>query len=247
MFEGEENTQENEEQTTESATETEATEQTTEQPGEVEQEKDSKKIPAWAQARMDELAFEGREEKRKRLAAERRAEELLTRIQNPTEEPKEPEVLTSQAQIEKLAEQKAAQMLRDSQFNDRCNSVYEAGKEEYSDFDDALGTFSRLGGVSRDLLEVVVELPDSHKVIHHLGSNPEDAQRVLKLSPTKMAIELTKISQNLGKEKKPVSAAHKPVRPVDGRSSANKDLHEIESTSEWMKKREAQLAAKRKR
>jgi hypothetical protein len=88
-------------------------------------------------------------------------------------------------------------------------------------------------------LEAVTQLPDAHKVLHHLGSNMDEAARILSLAPVPMALELAKLSQSAPKPK-PVSKAPPPIKPIDGQPTGTKSPEDM-SMEEWVEWREAQL------
>ena len=56
-------------------------------------------------------------------------------------------------------------------------------------------------------------------VIHHLGSDLEEAARISALPPVRMGVELAKIAQQTAQApaKRPISGAPAPIEPVSGR------------------------------
>ena len=95
------------------------------------------------------------------------------------------------------------------------------------------------------LLQAVVENDDAPKLLRMLGDDLDEAERLMKLSPTKLGAELVKMTN---KTVEPVSSAPKPIRPVGtGGSKTNAEIDPRDasradklSTREWMARRQAQ-------
>jgi hypothetical protein len=209
---------------------TEQTAQGTEQPQEAPKPKTD-----WAQRRIDQLTREKHEERRQReaLAAE------LAQYRQPTEQQQSQQPGQPQ-DIDQLVEQRAAQKLADRQFNDACNRVFQAGVKADPNFETNLRTLQSVGEISRDFLEVVTDMDEGHKVLNHLGANPDEADRILSLPPLKQARELAKIEASLGKAPPPppVSKAPAPISPVGSRTTPA-EPEEFASTEEyaaWVRK-----------
>jgi hypothetical protein len=199
-----------------------------------EGEKD-KRAP-WFQKRIDELTREKWEARREAQAATALAEAL--RNKQPDEEGK----ATPPAELEALVNRRAAELREAEAFNEACNTTYQKGKESIPDFDDAVKGYQLLGGLDtrRDYLEAVNSLPNGSQIFYHLGKNLDEGAHVLSLSPVKMALELTKISQKLSKAPA-VSNAPAPIKPLGGAANHDGDPEKM-SMSDWVKWREKQLA-----
>lgn len=196
------------------------TTQTTEQAQE-------KKQP-WFQARIDHLTREKYEAKRAQEQAEAEAKTLREQLARAAQMPPQtapqqttttptnyqpatfqaPQTFT-QADVERLAEQK----VRQERFNEQCNNTYQAGKKEFgAEFDSILANFKLLGGLDQHpaLLEAATAIPEGHRVLQHLGSNLDEAHRVLSLPPVQMAVEIARLSGTL--KGRAVSQAPPPVK-----------------------------------
>lgn len=227
-----------------------------------------KKQP-WFQKRIDALTAEKWEERRKAEGLQRQTEALLSQLaemrKNPSvspsvtpngaqqgaiTQPQQPAVTQTQpavteAEIEARANSKAEILMRERAFTKACNDVYEAGKNDYDDFDKSLRTFNMVGGLPTPLLETITEMPNAHKVLYALGKDAELTERVVKMPLTKAAMELARIESNLAKPVvRQVSSAPNPVRPLDSSGRVNEDP-ETMSMQEFVNYREKQLAAKR--
>jgi hypothetical protein len=181
--------------------------ETTEQPQQDKPKND------WVQRRIDQLTREKHEEKRQREALEQQ----LRQYQQPADNSQQPPQRQMSAD-EVRAE--AKRLIQQEKFDDACNKVFDAGKSEFQDWDSSLRTFQMLGGASPDFLEAITAMDAGHKVLHHLGQNPEVAERVLSLPPLRMALELARLESTVGQAKpKPVSNAPAPINPIGGRSA----------------------------
>jgi hypothetical protein len=196
------------------------------------QQQQEKPKSDWVQRRIDQLTREKHEERRQREALEAQ----LRQYQQPAETSQQ----TPQRQMsadEVRAE--AKRLIQEEKFNEACNRVFDAGKTEFPDWDSSLRTFQMLGGASPEFLEAVTAMDAGHKVLHHLGQNPETAERLLSLPPLRMALELARLESTVGQAKpKPVSQAPDPITPIGGRS-APVEPPEFATTAEqiaWWKK-----------
>lgn len=199
----------------------------------VEQPQQEKPKNDWVQRRIDQLTREKHEEKRQREALEAQ----LRQYQQPAEnsQQSQPKQMTAE---EIRAE--AKRLIQQERFDEACNKVFDAGKGEFgNEWDSSLRTFQMLGGASPEFLEAVTAMDAGHKVLHHLGQNPEVAERLLSLPPLRMALELARLESTVGKAKTPpVSNAPAPINPIGGRS-APVEPPEFATTAEqiaWWKK-----------
>jgi hypothetical protein len=187
----------------------------------------------WVQRRIDQLTREKHEEKRQREALEQQ----LQQYRQPAEQTQQPQQRQMSADDVRA---EAKRLIQQEKFDDACNKVFDAGKGEFgNEWDSSLRTFQMLGGASPEFLEAVTAMDAGHKVLHHLGQNPEVAERLLSLPPLRMALELARLESTVGQAKpKPVSNAPAPINPIGGRS-APAEPEEFASTAEqiaWWKK-----------
>ena len=163
------------------------------------------------------------------------------------------------AVVEREIQQRAAALAATQEFNRRCNETAEAGRLQYSDFD---AKVSKLVGLVdgndpvqvqnyNQFLSAAMETGEGSKLIYSLGGDLNEANRILGLSPLKMAVELTKLSARPVQE---VSGAPRPINPaasqgVNNRSgifSADDPNSDNLTTEEWMRRREEQVAERRR-
>lgn len=224
----------------------------------------------WAIKRINELTAKRYEAERKaetegkaRLVAEedaRKAKELIAQIKGATPpdsnaQPTAKPVGMTDAEMEKLIEERAVQKAQLAAFNSACNQVDATGKKEFADWKESLDNLTLVGALGKDVpsmfLETAVELKDPHKILHHLGKNMDEAARIAKLPPQKMAVEMARIEASFSAPPPPipVSAAPPPVIPVAGAtkiSSGSLDDPTL-SNEEWQRLRDEQVLAKKRR
>ncbi|MGE5650940.1 MAG: hypothetical protein ACM34A_12155 [Bacillota bacterium] len=216
----------------------ETTEQTQEQQASQDQQQETpeekaKKEP-WFQKRIGELTREKYEAKRAAEEAKQQAEQYrqyLAQLQQGEQPPQQPEV-----DVRTLAQQEAAKMLAEQRFNESCNKVYAAGKTEFPDFDQAVANLQMVG-VNRDFLELTTTSDAGAKLLHHLGTDLDEAARILALHPVQMARELTKLEFKLSQpQAKPVSKAPAPIKPIGTGGVTESGLSDDLPIDEWMRR-----------
>lgn len=203
--------------------ETETAEAEAEEPAEPEAEE------ADAESEKPKVSWETRrrqEETNKRRQAEKEAADLRAELARLKGGGKPAEETTDINEIRRQERERIRQEVHEQtaveQFNAACNRTFEEGSKEFPDFIDARNTLvETLGDELRSkpaFLEAITELPNGHKVFYELGKNPEEAERILQLSPIKMAIEIAKLSEKSAKPAPPksVSKAPPPVKPSAG-------------------------------
>lgn len=219
------------EQPSPEATTEQSQEQHTEEPA------DKGKKEPWFQKRIGELTrakYEGMREAETARAEARELREQLARVQQG--EQAQPNGVPQTA-----IQQEARRLLAEERFNESCNKVYEAGVAEFPNFPAALANL-QLVGVNREFLELAATSDAGAKLIHHLGSDLDEAARIVSLPPLQMARELTKLELKLSQTKaKPVSNAPAPITPIAGVVASSKDPSEM-SDAEFAKWRKAQIA-----
>lgn len=216
------------------------TEQPSSEPEATPAEPEPKKVP-WFQRRIDELTREKHEERRQREALEARLQQQpRPQAQQPAQQqPAAPQPgMISMADAEKLVEQ----TLTVRQFNEACNAIAETGEGKYADFDSAVSTFSMLGGPPPAFLEALTEFSkeEAARLYYDLGKNPDEAARVTKLSPAKMAVALAKMVAAPAKAL-PVSRTPAPISPITSnsgtRAGAEPDAKDQAAWTDWFNKK----------
>lgn len=213
-------------------TSTEATtEQTQEQQNDTANENKEKRTP-WFEKRIAELTREKYEARRAAEEAKAQAERYRQAIAQPEQgQQDEP-----QADVNTLAEQRARQMLAEQQLQQSVDKVWQAGKSEFENFDQAVSNL-QLVGASREFVELACSFDAGHKLIAHLGNDLDEAARILSLPPVHMARELTKLEFKLSQpQPKPVSKAPAPITPIGSGSATESGLRDDLPIDEWMRR-----------
>ena len=210
---------------------------------------DKPKKQPWFKRRIAEETYERHQATERARQAEARAaaaEAALAKagvnVEDPAKQTQQPAERTlTEQEIDRRADQKAVQ----KKFDDDCEVVYNSGKTEYPDFEDRVGDFFSAVKNAGPFLGVVVSMPNAHRLLHHLGNNPDEAQRIAALSPVRAASELTRLEMKLTAPKKQ-SKAPNPIEPVSGSSQKTSTApSEKDSMAEWMRKRSADLKERR--
>ena len=210
------------------ATET-APETGTEQPAEQEEEAPKPKQVPWFQRRFDQLTHEKYEAIRRAEAAEALADRLSKG---------EPAKADTPQDVDRLVEQKAAELAQQREFNAKCDTIYSSGSSEFGqEWDSTLANFGMLGGLNQPFLDVITQLPDAHKVLHQLGSDMDAAARIMSLPPAQMGFELAKLTSKPVKTA-PISKAPPPIAPLDGTGSPGGGEPDPSNVAAWIKWRE---------
>lgn len=216
----------------------EATTGETEETPEQAEEK-AKKEP-WFQKRIGELTREKYEAKRAAENAAQEAQKLREYVAQ-VQQGNQPD---GALDVESYVTSKAAEMVAERSFNEACNKVYETGKGEFKDFDQAVSNLQMVG-MNRDFLEIVSSSDAGHKVLHHLGTDLDEAARISALPPLQMARELTRLEYKLNQpQSKPVSKAPAPIKPIGAGGSPSSGLSDDLPIEEWMARRNKQRYGK---
>jgi hypothetical protein len=157
--------------------------------------------------------------------------------------------------VDRLAEARARELAVIHDFNRRCDEVALAGRRVFGEtqFNGQIANLQKV--IDQDdpasvqnynsFLMAAIETGEAAKLLHQLGSNLDEAQRIMGLPPTRMAVELTRLA--MGPEQQ-VSGAPRPINPVGGRGASHEQISPDDpdradhlATQEWMRRREAQL------
>jgi len=236
-------------------TNTEAVQQGEQQAGSQEAEQQQGKkhdSPEWAQRRINELTRKRYEQQARADYLEREVERLRATRQEADETQQPARQEDVEARAERLAEQKIAARQQEAKIVElRSNGT----KEFKAEFDTAMSTLQSLGAMDNDPQAIafsaaVLESDVPHKVLHYLGTNPDEATRILSLSPVQQARAIGLIEARLATatpNPPSVSKAPPPVKPVGSRSSAPTSLEHLPSDDidTFMKKERERAKARR--
>jgi len=202
------------------------------------------KTPEWVQRRFAEMT-------RARHDAQREADTLRAeadtyrRLLEATQQGEQPDqtqqpAVKAPVNDEERIRQAAQKLNAEQSFNARCNSVFDTGKAELPGFEESVKNLGMLG-IPHDFIAGVVGLDDAHKVLHALGSNPDEAIRILSLPPLQQGRELERIASKApARVTKPVSNAPEPINSrIDTGAPSGKSLENM-SMDEFIAARNSQ-------
>ena len=223
-----------------------------ETPAQTEVPEEPKQTP-WFTRRIDELTGKWRGAERQLEAANTRAAQLEAMIrqgQQPQGQTQpQPQAMTqaqlTQAQIQAEAQKLAAEQVQTQAFNDACNSVADAGKAQYADFNTVIANYANLGGLNEQFVRAALETDAAPQVIYHLGKDLDKAAEIMALPPLKQAVALARLADKL-KAPKAVSKAPAPIEPIGSRGSSGDKNPENMTTEQWMKWREKEAKDRRR-
>lgn len=237
-------------------TNTEAVQQGEQQAGSQEAGEDQQgkknEPPKWLQRRFGELTRQRAEYKAK---ADYLAQEL-ERARGGQQEPDQAQQPARQEDVQALAERLAEQKIAARQQEAKIAELRSNGAKEFkAEFDSAMSTLQSLGAMDNDPQAIafsaaVLESDAPHKVLHYLGTNPDEATRILSLSPVQQARAIGLIEARLTTatpNPPSVSKAPPPVKPLGARSSAPTSLEHLptDDIDTFMKKERERAKARR--
>jgi hypothetical protein len=120
-------------------------------------------------------------------------------------------------------EQETAKKVQDAQIKETFDSYNKRVSEfrgEHDDFDEVVGRDDI--SIPQSVQLAIVEMDNGPEVAYYLGQHPEEAEKLLNMSPLKSVMAIARISDSLTKESpepRPVSRAAAPVKPVGSSST----------------------------
>jgi hypothetical protein len=181
----------------------------------------------------------------------------------------------SAEELRKLVQEQSAV----NDFNKACNEAVEKGRTAHTDFDKVvIQDLTKLSPIydpqagkpiiPQPLVEAALETGEAHEVLYALGKDAALAERIMRLSPIRQAVEVARLHSKMAAERKPegdekdekdederapenTSKAPPPIRSrVGAGSGGTRPAFDMNDTSksnmrDWMAQREAQVAQAR--
>lgn len=234
-------------------TEVKNTPEATAAAGEVEQKQDEQ-AKTFTQAEVDALVQKRllKEERRvhRRIEQQLREQQQSAALQQePQREAFRDDQAYLQAQVEHLAEVRAAQKLAErekaAEAEKRSESFIEKAEkasERYPDFQTVVSNPSL--HINDAMAEFISESDMGADVAYHLGKNPMKAAQIAQMTPIKAARELLSIESELAaRPKAKPSQAPEPITPVGtrGKASTSSLPSDEDDIGTWMRKEQARL------
>jgi hypothetical protein len=148
------------------------------------------------------------------------------------------------ARAKEEAKQELAQENALREFRAKAGVTLNAGNKEFgaAEFAEKCNVVANMGfGDRTDFMEIVTDpdiIPDGHKLLSALADDPDEAQKIARLPPAKMAAALVRYQNTMKQPEKPISSAPAPIKPIGGtaKPSTPNDTDDIKA---WMAKRNA--------
>lgn len=152
-------------------------------------------------------------------------------------------------QIQMEIYRQAHELAKQNEWKNTTEKIWNEGLSKYGDWAPQLNNMAQiLGGIPTTLTEAAIESGAPHEVLYHLAKNVDEAARIALLPPTRQAVAVAKLAQNVSAPRK-VTSAPPPISPkVQGIGSAPASLDDPNiSMEEWARLRNEQAMARRKR
>lgn len=178
------------------------------------------------------------------IAARIRKEEGEAAAQRGELPPVSPAAPPSRFESDVKAE--AERIVKEREFQANLAAMEAKGRETYKEgFEKSIENLRLLGGFDPETLNKILATDDPSKVLHDLGTNPNEYHRIMELAPDKRGVELTKMAMTAAPKPR-LSEAPAPVETVGGRggSNANEELRDDLSDEEWNRIRDKQERAR---
>ena len=152
-------------------------------------------------------------------------------------------------QIQMEIYRQAQELSKQNEWKNTTDKIWNEGLSKYGDWAPQLNNMAQiLGGIPTTLTEAAIESGSPHEVLYHLAKNVDEAARIALLPPTRQAVAVAKLAQNVNAPRR-VTAAPPPISPkVQGIGSAPASLDDPNiSMEEWARLRNEQAANRRRR
>lgn len=159
---------------------------------------------------------------------------------------------STQAEFDAAVAAEASRRAAVTAFNNRCNDVEVRGAKAFgaawNAAKQALSLLDDDGTIPTDLLLPALETENPHRVILALGQDPDMAARLMAMNPIKRAIEIARMDLPTAPTPPRRSSAPPPVDPIRGRAATQTSASHLpsdkDSDADWLRKRNAQVAAR---
>lgn len=217
-----------------------------ESPTEQKDEKRVQELPERALRRINKITADKYAYKAKAEALERELSELRAARQAQADADGDQRGAADRQQPREEPEVIARRMVEQQRFNDRSDDALRLGRKEFSDFEQRIAQLGAVGNEDPreryEFMQAVVDCDNPHKVLYHLATNLDEAERIMSLSGRAQARALGRLEVELSaKTIAPPPAAPAPITPVRGAATtAGNSLDDSLPPSEWRKRFNAQ-------
>lgn len=156
----------------------------------------------------------------------------------------------TEADVERLAIERAKELHRQQTISERVGRVLASGSK-LDGFDAAVNAvaevvpFTDRQGRPTAFIEAVLDADDPAAVLKYLGDNPDEADDFADLTPAQLGRRLAKLEDKLKPgAKKETSAAPKPLKPVSGNNAGSEPDPSKMTDAEFIAWRKKQIQAR---
>lgn len=185
----------------------------------------------------------------KRGASEREAELLRQQLaevqrgaQSQRDEGGDSVRQITEADIERVARQKADEIARQRTIGEKVGKVLKEGAK-VEGFNAAVDTVAEVVpfmdrvGKPTPFIEAVLDADNPAAVLKYLGDNPEEAEELADLTPAQLGRRIAKLEIQIAGAKKTTSAAPTPIRPVGGNHAGPSEPDPDKDPAAWIQAR----------
>lgn len=116
------------------------------------------------------------------------------------------------------------------EFRDRLETY----AEKHDDFHEMVEEIGPL--IKGGALDAIIDSTHGPEIIHHLAKNPEEAEKLSRLSPSAAAREIGRIEERLStKSVKKTTSAPAPIKTVTGSSPATVKIEDMDNMKDFIK------------
>lgn len=142
------------------------------------------------------------------------------------------------------AQREASQRQQDAALHSAWSERVAKTAAEFPDWEDVAAESEAT--VTNVMQRAILESDLGPKVAYFLAKNPDEAERISKLSPMRQIAEIGKLEDKVStlKSVRQPSKAPAPISPVGGRAKASQGLNDELSVEDWLKERQRQIKAR---
>jgi chromosome segregation ATPase len=150
--------------------------------------------------------------------------------------------------VRALAEIEAERIANEREFNAICNKLADNAEKIDKEFPKKVKELGdEIGPIPTFMIGVLNDLSNGGAVLSHLANDLDEAEKLYKMTPARMTIALSKISDKLRPKPKQISRVPQPNNIIngDGRNAAI-SYSDKDDDRTWIEKRNREAAEKRK-
>lgn len=159
--------------------------------------------------------------------------------------------IEQRSQAERAARQKEEESRNQTELQKKVQRELAEYRKQVPDFDEVMedAAFNSSPHMTRELQESDM----GPALLYHFAKNPEEANRIADIAdPRKVAKEVAKIEARIASsapasKQAPITSTPAPIKPVAASRQVIAKMDQIDDDTEWLKQRNAEIAARRQR